>query len=340
MIFGLFARIYPPAGWFCAALTATGGAGILPWLGFAALNLGSLGLVAWALGGKYQQLAIRQSETLVRSKVSKRRAGKLFVRTPLKALYRREVREIFTSPSYALNCLATSIVFPIIFAAAFLSKSGNVSGLSELIPLLDTFPAPMTVGVFTALFALAGSMNMAVATSVSREGRRHEFFRTLPVPASRILLVKTADGSYVRRDRLAALRRFADGFRSFARLVRLARVPARDAVYPLHVSHRAYSGYRPPEIRVENRNRGHQAKRYGNAFDVRRHGVDRRLRLCVLPAGAGGRCRRSSRTLRFVRLRWPRISCCCGGLQPDPPERICSRKSRTELTFPCEGNAG
>jgi ABC-2 type transport system permease protein len=193
-VFDMFARIYPPAEWFCTALTAGGTSALFAWLGFTALNLGGLGLVAWALGGRYQQLAIRQSETLVRAAVSKRRAGKLAVRTPLLALYRREIREIFASPTYALNCLATSIVFPVIYAAAFMNKQGNGRGLSELIPLLDTFPVPIVLGVLTAMFALAGSMNMAVATSVSREGKRHDFFRTLPVPAPKILLAKLLMG--------------------------------------------------------------------------------------------------------------------------------------------------
>lgn len=193
-MFSMFARIYPPAGWFCTALSAGGGSAVLSWLGFAALNLGCIGFAALALGGKYQQLAIRQSETLVRAVVTNRRAGRQAARTPFRALYRREIREIFMSPSYALNCLTTSFVLPILFAAAILGKGDSSNGLAALLPLLNTLPAFTVTGVFTALFAITGSMNMAAATSVSREGVRHEFFRTLPVSPQRLLLAKLGMG--------------------------------------------------------------------------------------------------------------------------------------------------
>ena len=192
--FSMFAGMYPPAGWFAGALAGAGTTALFSWLGFAALNLGAVALVVVALGGRYQQLAIRQSETLVRAAVTNRRAGKQAERSPLKALYRREIREILASPSYALNCLAPSIVFPIIFAAAFLSKGGGSNELASLLPLLSTLPAFTMTAVFTGLFAVTGSMNMAVATSVSREGVRHEFFRTLPVPPQRLLLSKLLMG--------------------------------------------------------------------------------------------------------------------------------------------------
>ncbi len=191
----LFTRLYPPAGWFATALSAQGMEAILPWLGFAAINLGAAVLVAVALGGRYQQLAIRQNETRVRMNTStKRRAETLKERTPLMALYRREIREIFSSPSYALNCLAAAIVFPVLFVVAFVGKSSSFSALGELMPMLDTLPTAIILAAFTALFTFAGAMNMAVGTAVSREGIRHEFYRTLPVPPSQLLLSKLMMG--------------------------------------------------------------------------------------------------------------------------------------------------
>ena len=194
-VFNMFTRIYPPAGWYANALSAGGFSAVLAWLSFAVLNVGGAALVAWLLGGSYQQLAIRQSEALGHvSAVSKRKAGKQIARTPLRALYRRETREIFSSPSYSLNCLSTGVVFPILFLVAFVGQKSNVGGLSELLPLLDTVPAPIILAVFTALFALSGTMNMAVGTSVSREGVRHEFFRTLPVAPEKLMLSKLLMG--------------------------------------------------------------------------------------------------------------------------------------------------
>ncbi|MBE0601789.1 MAG: hypothetical protein IH607_08365, partial [Firmicutes bacterium] len=194
-VLNMFTRLYPPAGWFATAITAGGMEAVLSWLGFAAINLGAAALVAFALGGRYQQLAIRQSETRVRANASvNRRAGTLQARTPLRALFRRETREIFSSPSYALNCLAAGIMFPVLFLMAFVGQRSSFSELGDLIPMLSTLPTPIVLAVFTALFTLAGTMNMAVGTAVSREGVRHEFYRTLPVSPSQILLSKLLMG--------------------------------------------------------------------------------------------------------------------------------------------------
>ncbi|HRX08675.1 MAG TPA: hypothetical protein P5559_05875 [Candidatus Limiplasma sp.] len=186
---------YPPAAWFAGALMNGGLDGMLQWVLFAGVNVGALLLATYVLGGSYQQLAIRQSEARVRADASlKRVRGIQAVRTPLRALYRRELKEIFSSPTYALNCLVGGIMFPVMILFFSLSKQSGMSELAGIVPMIEGLNPILLVAGSSALFALAGSMNMGVATAISREGKRHSFYVTLPVPTKDILLSKLLMG--------------------------------------------------------------------------------------------------------------------------------------------------
>ena len=186
---------YPPAAWFAGAMMSNGLDGMLQWVLFAGVNVGALLLATYVLGGSYQQLAIRQSEARIRADASlKRVRGTQAVRTPLRALYRRELKEIFSSPTYALNCLVGGIMFPVMILFFSLSKQSGMSELAGIVPMIEGLKPIFLVAGSSALFALAGSMNMGVATAVSREGKRHSFYVTLPVPTKDILLSKLLMG--------------------------------------------------------------------------------------------------------------------------------------------------
>jgi len=146
------------------------------------------------LGGGYQHLAIRQNETFTRMNAASRRStARQGVRTPLMAMYRRELREIFQVPVYAMNCLATAVMFPLMAAILFFGGGAN-SQLALLPEFLRLIPGALFAACATALFALTGSMNVAVFTAVSREGKRHEFYRTLPVKPATQLTAKLVMG--------------------------------------------------------------------------------------------------------------------------------------------------
>ena len=190
-MFGMLLNVYPPMQWFTSAVTLHGATSGLNLLLFAALNLGVLTLVAMLLGGAYQRLAVRQSEVFTRMNAkAKRRVDNHGMRSPLRALYRREMREILTVPIYAMNSLAGAVVFPVIAVAMLMS--GNLDGLAvSMLPMmLLLVPRPLIIAVAAAVFAFTASMNMAVATAVSREGKRHEFFQTLPVEPKTQMLAK------------------------------------------------------------------------------------------------------------------------------------------------------
>ena len=193
-VFDMIAGLYPPIHWFNGALTQQGLTALWQWLAFAALNGGVLAAVVALLGGAYQRLAIKQTEALARLNAgAKKRVDRHGMRTPLQALYRRELREIFIVPIYAMNSLAGAVMFPII-AVAMIASAGNTPEMAMLPMVLGLLPKPLMTAILVALFAFTTSMNMAISTAVSREGKRHEFFRTLPVQPSVQLMAKLLMG--------------------------------------------------------------------------------------------------------------------------------------------------
>ena len=184
-------NVYPPIRWFSGASTLGGGTAALNLLLFVALNAGALSLTIAALGGAYQRLAVRQSDVFSRMNAkAKTRADRHGLRSPLRALYRREMREIFSVPIYAMNSFASAVVVPVIAVAMLMSGNFNGVAVTMFPVMLLLVPRPLIIAVAAAVFAFTGSMNMAVSTAVSREGKRHEFFRTLPVKPQAQMLAK------------------------------------------------------------------------------------------------------------------------------------------------------
>lgn len=190
----LVVGIYPPIQLFTSALTNGGGSALLHGIMFAGLNISIMAVVWVLLGNGYQRLAVRQQESLARLNASKRRVGKQRERSPLTALYVREMREILTVPVYAMNSLASAVIFPVLFAVMVVSGGQTSAELAMLPALAAMVPKPVLIAIIAALLTFLTSMNMAVATSVSREGKRHEFFQTLPVKPRNHLLAKLLMG--------------------------------------------------------------------------------------------------------------------------------------------------
>lgn len=191
----MVAGMYPPIRLLTQALTGTGLNALGNGLAFAAINVGAMSLLWLLLGRTYQPLAIRQQETLAKmNNGTRRKARKQGVRTPFMALYRRELREIFTVPVYAMNSLVQAVIFPVIAVAMLLSGGEITQDLAMLPALVGLVPKSVLIAIFAALFAFMTSMNMAAATAVSREGKRHEFFQQLPIAPQTLIRAKLMMG--------------------------------------------------------------------------------------------------------------------------------------------------
>lgn len=193
-----FVRAFPPIGWLCNALIQTGGAAWANGVLFAAVSSGAVLLVVMVLGGKYQRLAIKQSEAVARLNAhGKKRKQGVGVHSPLGALYLREMKEIITVPAYATNCLGSLIMFPIMTVAVMMSMREYSGGLSAADWLMGSLSPRVFFLIFLALFCFTCFMNIAVATAVSREGKRRYFSKIIPVPAGTQLLAKLYMGMSV-----------------------------------------------------------------------------------------------------------------------------------------------
>lgn len=101
----------------------------------------------------------------------------------LKALIKKEWRELVRNTSFAFQCLSGVIIAPIFGAMFIFITSGEVMGLGE----------DFVIVWFTALLmvqAMSGSMNISAATALTREGKSFAYSKSMPVPYSTQLLAK------------------------------------------------------------------------------------------------------------------------------------------------------
>lgn len=176
-------RAYPPLQWLTDSLTGTA---LAAWgsLGlFAALSVGALAAVLALCGGGYLRLALRQEETMRRvNSAARRRGGDGRVRTPFWALFRQEMREVITVPTYATNCLSGAVMFPVMIVAMALGIQQNLENAMEY--LSGYLSSPLYFAIALGFLSLTAIMGMEVPTAVSREGKRHALRLTYPVPGS------------------------------------------------------------------------------------------------------------------------------------------------------------
>lgn len=191
----LFVKSFPPIGWLCNALIQTGWKGWGYGIAFILASIASVVFVVSVLGGQYQRLAIKQSEVVARlNATAKKRNKGIRMHSPFGVLYRREIKELITVPAYATNCLTSLVMFPVMTVVMMMSMGKNSDGIPDIPSLLANQAPTILFLVLLAVFCLTCFMNVAVATAVSREGKRHYFSKIIPVPASTQLLAKLAMG--------------------------------------------------------------------------------------------------------------------------------------------------
>lgn len=187
---------FPPAYWSVSGL-AVGGFS-MKWLLFIAISVGCIALAVFALGRRYTRLAVlseeASSETHKRKSLKKERYG---IRGPLSALFIREWKEILKTPSYALNCLSSAVIFPLMAVITLLTLPEDVK-INEFGTMMnDIFtgvanevPFGLMAVIAAAVFGFIAIINPAIATAVSREGKCHPIYRMIPVAPKTILLSK------------------------------------------------------------------------------------------------------------------------------------------------------
>ncbi len=190
MLEGLLGGL-PPVLWATAGVTGQGEWSLLYLLLFIIASAAAYVLPLLIGGGRYLQLAILQNEafqTTKRRKLTARDFSRN--RSPLKALFIREWKEVLRVPSYALNGLIGIVMMPIMMVAMFLGMKGS-SELTALLGGLLRSAGGVNVTLFAAAaMAAVSTINMAGATAISREGKRMSVTRIIPVPYATQILAK------------------------------------------------------------------------------------------------------------------------------------------------------
>lgn len=195
VIVDMLSGMYPPLMWLNNAIVMSGAQSLLHGLLFIAVNAGAMALVIWLAGASYQRLAVRQSEVLARLNAQGKRGKKReHTRSPFMALYVREMKEVITVPTYAMNGISQTVMFPLIAVIMIFSMQKQLDGANLASFLLPLVPSAMFFGIAAAALCFSVSMNLAVSTAVSREGKRYYMARLFPVKPSTQLNAKLAMG--------------------------------------------------------------------------------------------------------------------------------------------------
>ncbi len=175
-----FSTIFPPAGW-----AVTGLLGDWSQLGlFAGVGLAAMLLLVAVLGIWYRTLSMLQADTPAATGKKGIQKGAFSSNgSALSALTKREIRQILRVPAYATNIFPVSLMpaLMVVMMGLFIGRNlgDNGEGLTQLLP---TLPGPIIVAAVAAYIGFMADMNPALSTSVTREGRGHDFMLALPVP--------------------------------------------------------------------------------------------------------------------------------------------------------------
>lgn len=111
--------------------------------------------------------------------------------SPLRSLYLKEMRLLFRTPAYLMNCIISSFILPVIlFVVLFFNPSGSMN----MVALSGFMNGDLNIGfVLAIVFALTvffSSSNSIAATAVSREGKNIFISKYLPAPYTTQLWAK------------------------------------------------------------------------------------------------------------------------------------------------------
>ncbi|WP_151733472.1 putative ABC transporter permease subunit [Paenibacillus tengchongensis] len=174
-------RLYPLASMYVGAVCSYKAGSLLLFVGISLL---AFLLFTYVLGSRFK--AIHTGLTTSRASRNYRMKS-LKTSTPLRALYRKELRRYFSSSVYVMNT-GIGMIMLLVMAVALLFVSADQLGelveVPQLADYLNTL-APLVVSVFVTL-------SCTTSSSISIEGKNLWILQSSPVPAHTILLSKIA----------------------------------------------------------------------------------------------------------------------------------------------------
>lgn len=181
---------FPPVLWAVRAIS--GGWGMLAL--YVAVGLAAMLLTVWLAGGSYMRVCLRHTEQGMRRRSAVRgRREEYTPRSPFRAVFFRELNEVFKTPVYLMNAVMGVMMMPIMLMGMSVGVSTSEEGVTMRM-LVDEVtkrlsPLDLTL-IIAALFSIMCLMCPLAATAVSREGKRLPIMRMIPVSPRTILWAK------------------------------------------------------------------------------------------------------------------------------------------------------
>lgn len=108
----------------------------------------------------------------------------------------KEIKLLIRTPIYAMNCIGSALIFPILFIAMPLMSGGELNTGDippEFITMLNSmWPYVIMIGIILGIFV--SNLNLISCTAISREGPNISFMKYIPMPLSLQLHAKVLSG--------------------------------------------------------------------------------------------------------------------------------------------------
>jgi len=180
-----------------ALLNAASLQGLAAIIMFTAISV--LVFVLFALLGEllYFKGVMGMSETTAkRRKVTSEQLDKQTAQSSALAAFTfRELKTLFRTPIFFINCVLISFLWPVIICIPLVTQASNIPNLESLTEFLsEPQIAGIAIGIAVALFLFLTSTNATASTSFSREGTNLFVLKYLPVPYRKVIIAKALAG--------------------------------------------------------------------------------------------------------------------------------------------------
>ena len=180
MLSDMFSRFYPPAGWFAHAMHTGSWSSFLL---FAAVSIGAIVLFVLLLSTCYTRLNSALSSRRTRAAYQ---MGALKVGSPQKALYKKELRRLISTPMYLMNScigalfyIAMGVICLVVFSAQLTEAAAESPGEVDMVFTIFRRFAPWLAAFFIGI-------SSSTSASISLEGKSRWHMCAAPVDSKAI----------------------------------------------------------------------------------------------------------------------------------------------------------
>lgn len=176
-----------------AVLESSNMTGTLNMLIFIGISLLAIGIFLILGEGLYLKGVVGISETTSNRKaLSKEQFNKEIVENSLlKTYFMKEIKALFRTPAYFMNCIFVNFLWPLFLLVPFLASGEGLSDLKELGEMIDNpKTAAIAVAAGFALIVFVTSNNAIASTAISREGKNFYINKYLPISYEKQIIAK------------------------------------------------------------------------------------------------------------------------------------------------------